>query len=124
MTAAAITAALAKLEPVRRFDQESVKIMLAEFKPDRLILTSFKDGEGTRAPRAFSIFDLRGSGPRIPCYIRPRGRKLWLTFNPADIMNSEDFIIAEADRQGKVEFGPGVQKLADILDDNYTLENN
>jgi hypothetical protein len=124
MTAAAITAALAKLEPVRRFDQESVKIMLAEFKPDRLILTSFKDGDGARAPRAFSLFDLRGSGPRIPCYIRPRGRKLWLTFNPADIVNSEDFIIAEADRQGKVEFGPGVQKLADILDDNYTLENN
>ena len=123
-----IREALRKCEPVRKFTIDTLDQMFASLPSDPFLMaTSFKDGDGRNAPRACGLWDLRQGKDniRFPCYIRPRGKQLWITVNPNNfLLRDNDYIIAEADHHGKLEFGPGVKELADILDDNYVLDDS
>ena len=123
-----IMEALRKCEPVRRFTIDTLDQMFGALPSDPLLMaSSFKDGDGRNAPRACCLWDLRHGKDdiRFPCYIRPRGKQLWITVNPNNfLLRDNDYIIAEADHQGRLEFGPGVKELADILDDNYVLDES
>jgi len=123
-----IREALRKCEPVRKFTIDTLDRMFNALPSDPFLMaTSFKDGDGRNAPRACGLWDLRQGKDniRFPCYIRPRGKQLWITVNPNNfLLRDNDYIIAEADHHGKLEFGPGVKELADILDDNYVLDDS